>query len=170
MDGRTFFPNPRKRGEGRRPPPKAPRDTVVSLPFSTVCQKTETCVVRTCHTPRQPLPNHRSGHLVMGWKLAWFGHVTKHDTLSKTVPKCTLEGGRRHGRQRELWMEPKSGHPCPCQNCSQGPPAEKDWKIISAESFLMSSRRPGRSRNCTELNEMCVVSTFIWDFMACALL
>ena len=23
------------------------------------------------------------------------------------------------------WTTPKSGHPCPCQNCSQGPPAEK---------------------------------------------
>ena len=28
-------------------------------------------------------------------KLAWFGHVTRHDSLSKTILQGTLEGGRR---------------------------------------------------------------------------
>ena len=27
------------------------------------CQKTETCMFRACHTPRQPFQNHPSGHL-----------------------------------------------------------------------------------------------------------
>ena len=27
------------------------------------CEETESCVVRACHTPRQPLENHPSGHL-----------------------------------------------------------------------------------------------------------
>ena len=27
------------------------------------CQETETCIVRACRTPRQPLQNHPSGHL-----------------------------------------------------------------------------------------------------------
>ena len=39
-----------------------------------------------------------------------------------------------------------------CQNCSQGPPSEKDWKRISAESSLMFRRRSNRSRDWTELN------------------
>ena len=26
------------------------------------CEETETCMVRACHTPRQPLQNHHSGH------------------------------------------------------------------------------------------------------------
>ena len=30
------------------------------------CQETETCMVRACHTPRQPLQNHPLGHLG-GW-------------------------------------------------------------------------------------------------------
>ena len=30
------------------------------------CQETETCLVRACHTPRQPPQNHPSGHL-RGW-------------------------------------------------------------------------------------------------------
>ena len=34
------------------------------------CQKTETCMVRACHTPRQPLQNHPSGHLGR-WATPW---------------------------------------------------------------------------------------------------
>ena len=37
-------------------------------------------------------------------KLSWFGHVTRHDSLSKTILQGTLEGGRRRGRQRMTWM------------------------------------------------------------------
>ena len=38
-------------------------------------------------------------------KLAWFGHVTRHDSLSRTILQGTLEGGRRCVRQRKCWME-----------------------------------------------------------------
>ena len=38
-------------------------------------------------------------------KLAWFGHVTRHDSLSKTILQGILEGGRRRGRQRKCWMD-----------------------------------------------------------------
>ena len=38
--------------------------------FSGNCQKTETFMVRACHTPRQPLQNHPSGHLG-GWASPW---------------------------------------------------------------------------------------------------
>ena len=38
-------------------------------------------------------------------KLAWFGHVTRHDSPSKTSFQGTLEGGRRRGRQRKRWMD-----------------------------------------------------------------
>ena len=34
------------------------------------CQKTETCMVRACHTPRQPFQNHPLGHLG-GWTTPW---------------------------------------------------------------------------------------------------
>ena len=30
-------------------------------------------------------------------KLAWFGHVTRHDNLSQTILQGTLEVGRRRG-------------------------------------------------------------------------
>ena len=32
------------------------------------------------------------------------------------------------GRGNAEWTTSKSGHPCPCQNCSRGPPAEKTEK------------------------------------------
>ena len=32
------------------------------------------------------------------------------------------------GRGNAGWTTSKSGHICPCQNCSQGPPAEKTWR------------------------------------------
>ena len=38
-------------------------------------------------------------------KLAWFGHITRHDSLFKTILQGTLEGGRRCSRQRKCWMD-----------------------------------------------------------------
>ena len=34
-------------------------------------------------------------------KRAWFGHVTRHNSLSKTILQDTLEDGRRRGRRRK---------------------------------------------------------------------
>ena len=36
------------------------------------------------------------------------------------------------GKGNAGWTS-KSGHPCPCQSCSKGPPTEKAWKRISAD-------------------------------------
>ena len=40
-------------------------------------------------------------------ELAWFGHVTRHVSLSisKTVLQDTLEGGRHRGRWRKCWVD-----------------------------------------------------------------
>ena len=38
-------------------------------------------------------------------KLAWYGHVTRHQTLSKTILQGTLEGSRKRGRQRKCLMD-----------------------------------------------------------------
>ena len=38
-------------------------------------------------------------------ELAWFGHVTRHDNPSKTIPQGTLGGWGRRGRQRESWSD-----------------------------------------------------------------
>ena len=38
-------------------------------------------------------------------KLAWFGHVTRYNSLSKTILQDALEGWPGRGRQRKCWME-----------------------------------------------------------------
>ena len=59
-------------------------------------------------------------------KLAWFGHVTRHDSLSRTILQGTFEvGDTVVGRENAGWTTSKSGYPCPRQNCSRGPSAEK---------------------------------------------
>ncbi|GFS15300.1 hypothetical protein ElyMa_004929100 [Elysia marginata] len=38
-------------------------------------------------------------------KLTWFGYVTRHDSLSKTILQGTVEGKRRRGRQKKAWCD-----------------------------------------------------------------
>ena len=61
-------------------------------------------------------------------KLAWFEHVTRHDSLSKTIfQELSLDGGTGDAvvGRGNAGRTSKSGHICPCQSCSQEPPAEK---------------------------------------------
>ena len=64
------------------------------------------------------------------------------------------EGDAVVDRGNAGWTTSKGGRPCLCQNCLQWPPAETNWKRISAESSVMSAhphfRRPDRQR--TERN------------------
>ena len=72
-------------------------------------------------------------------KLASFGHVTRHDSLSKTILQGTLEDGRRLGRQRKYWMDNiKEWTSLPMPELPTKASCRKDWKRISAESSLMS--------------------------------
>ena len=38
-------------------------------------------------------------------KMAWFGHVTRHQNMSKTILQGTVPGARKRGRQRKQWMD-----------------------------------------------------------------
>ena len=59
-------------------------------------------------------------------KLAWFGHLTRHDSLSKPFFRESWRvSDAVVGRENAGWTAPTNGHPCPFQICSQGPPAEK---------------------------------------------
>ena len=79
-------------------------------------------------------------------KLAWFGHVTHHDRLSKTILQGTMEGGRRRGRHKKCWKENiKEWTSLPMPELLTRASCKKDWKRISAEW-------PNRSRDWTELN------------------
>ena len=72
-------------------------------------------------------------------KLTWFGNVTRHDSLSKTILHGALESGRRRGRQRKCWMDNiKEWTSLPTPELLTRASYRKDWKMISAESSLMS--------------------------------
>ena len=86
-------------------------------------------------------------------KLAWLGHVTRYNSLSKTIPLVTLEAGRRRGRQRKYWMDNvKEWTSLPMPELLTMAFCRKDWKRISDESSLMFSRRSNRSRDWIEVN------------------
>ena len=84
-------------------------------------------------------------------KLGWFGHATRHDSLSKTILQGNLEGGRRRGRQRKCWMDNINEWTyLPMPELLKRASCRKDWKRISAESSLTSLDDPiGKG---TELN------------------
>ena len=78
-------------------------------------------------------------HAVSQW------HMTASPKPSFRAP-CTVVSRGNAG-----WTASKSGHPCLCQNCSHGPPAENNWKRISAELTLMYPQWSNQSRDWTEL-------------------
>ena len=80
-------------------------------------QETRTCMVQACHTPRQPLRKTPSGHLVKRRELAWFRHVTRHDSLSETLRRGTLSRDENlHGsgmsNATTASLKPSFGAPC----------------------------------------------------------
>ena len=85
------------------------------------CQETETCMVRACHT-----------------------------TTSSPKPSLRVLWGveLRRGQQRKCWMDNiKEWTPLPMSELLTRAFCRKGWKMISAESFLMSPRRPNRLRD-----------------------
>ena len=78
-------------------------------------------------------------------KLAWFGHVTRRNSLSKkkNILQGTVEARRRLGRQNTCWMNNiKEWTSLSMPELLTRACCRKDWKRISAESSLMSPRRP----------------------------
>ena len=78
-------------------------------------------------------------------KLSWFGHVTRHNTLSKTILQGTVEGGRRKGRQRKSWVEDiKSWTMLEMPELLTVTQDRTNWRRLSSVAALMSPPRPGR--------------------------
>ena len=77
---------------------------------SSSCQETETYMVRACHTPRQPLQNHLSGHLV-GWATPWSVEVMlngQHQRVDISAHAWTAHTGLLQKRPHEhvCWIVP----------------------------------------------------------------
>ena len=81
-------------------------------------------------------------------KLAWFGHVTCHYSLSKTILQGTLERGERSGQQRKRWVGNIPS--LPMLELRTRASFRKHWKRISAESSLLYPKDP--ISQGTELN------------------
>ena len=81
-------------------------------------------------------------------KLAWFGHVSRHNTLSKTILQGTVEGRRRRGRQKKNWQDNvKEWTDLTFPDLLETAHDRSLWKMISASSALRSPRRLGKSRD-----------------------
>ena len=61
------------------------------------------------------------------------------------------------------WTTSKSGHLCSCQNCSQGPPAEKarQESLLDRPSRPPPPQRPNQSRDWSELITLCSCATLL---------
>ncbi|GFR93520.1 retrovirus-related Pol polyprotein LINE-1 [Elysia marginata] len=81
-------------------------------------------------------------------KLAWFGHVTRHDSLSKTILQGIVEGKRRRGRQKKAWCDNiKEWIGMAMYELVRSASDRDAWRQKTASSALRSPRRPHRSRD-----------------------
>lgn len=78
-------------------------------------------------------------------KVAWFGHVTRHTSLSKTILQGTVEGKRRRGRQRKSWMDNiKEWTSCSFQTLLRTAEDREHWRSLTAQASTMTPLRPPR--------------------------
>lgn len=78
-------------------------------------------------------------------KLTWFGHVTRHNTLPKTILQGTLEGGRRRGRQVKCWMDNiKDWTQMDTPTLLRKAEDRSAWHLLARKSSLMSPLRPSQ--------------------------
>ena len=67
-------------------------------------------------------------------KLAWFGHVFRHNNLPKTILQGTVEGGRRRGRQRKCWFDNvKDWGKLQMSELTTAAQDRQEWRKLSAE-------------------------------------
>ena len=58
-----------------------------------------------CAKIQQAIGSYEDLTIVKRRKLQWYGHVFRSLGLAKTILQCTVEGGRRQGRQRKRWED-----------------------------------------------------------------
>ena len=80
-------------------------------------------------------------------KLSWFGHVTRHNSLPKTILQGTLEGGRRRGRQAKSWMDNiKEWTRMDSPTLIREAENRNSWQILAHQTSFVLPLRPRRSR------------------------
>ena len=79
-------------------------------------------------------------------KLSWFGHITRHNSLPKTVLQGTLEGGRRRGRQTKSWMDNiKEWTRLDSPTLIRRAEDRGGWRSLAHRASFLSPLRPQRS-------------------------
>ena len=64
-------------------------------------------------------------------KLQWYGHITRHDSLAKTILQGPVEGGRKRGKPRKSWLS-----------------NIKEWTQMDVHSLLSSAQDRQLWRSC----------------------
>ena len=78
-------------------------------------------------------------------KLSWYAHLTRHDSLAKTILQGTVQGGRRRGRQRKSWLDNvKSWTDLTTPELLVASADRSTWRRTSASAALRSPRRRPR--------------------------
>ena len=78
-------------------------------------------------------------------KLTWFGHVTRHNSLPKTILQGTLEGGRKRGRQAKSWLDNiKEWTRMDTPTLIRKAEDRASWRRLAHSASLMSPLRPQR--------------------------
>ena len=78
-------------------------------------------------------------------KLSWYAHLTRHDSLAKTILQGTVQGGRRRGRQRKSWLDNvKSWTDLTTPELLAASADRPTWRQTSASASLRSPRRRPR--------------------------
>ena len=74
--------------------------------------------------------------------LAWFGHISRHNSLDKTVLQGTLEGGRKRGRQVKCWADSlKEWTRLDSPNLTRLAEDRPAWRSLSHDVSIMSPLR-----------------------------
>ena len=86
----------------------------------------------------------------------WLEHRTL-DSLRQPLQKPSFRAFWRvadavAGTGNAGWTASKSGHPCPCQNCSQWPPAEKKKKKLEKDLCWIVPHVPPTTQSSKGLN------------------
>ena len=102
-------------------------------------------------------------HRNLFWQLSrnWNLHGSDMSCATTASPKLSFRaswkvGDAVVGKGNAGWTTSKSGQPCPCQNCSHGPPAEKNGggsvliRPLRPPFHPLFPRRPNRQREWTE--------------------
>ncbi|KAM4620325.1 histamine receptor H2b [Polymixia lowei] len=76
-------------------------------------------------------------------KLTWFGHTTRHTSLSNTILQGTIEGKRRRGRQRKSWMDNiKEWTGCSFPILLRTAEDREQWRSLTAQASTTTPLRP----------------------------